>query len=300
MPLEIGGVAFETRAITSSLSGLEPIFGRRLDGIIGGSLFNRYVVELNYERNLMRLYDQRDYRNNGRATSLPISSVDNIPYVTLKLTMPNGKSVTGDFLIDTGGGGMTLHVYKAIIEREKLFEGLATLDETGQGIGGATHRVAARGSLLSIGPHTLRGPIVALSQDPAGARAKAGSIGLIGMEVLRRFKVTFDYSRSVMYLEPNRGIHNSFIYDVTGMRLRAPSPNFSPAFVFSVRDNSPASLAGIRVGDVVEEIDGQQASELKLDELRKRLSQPDRQHKLTLLREGKRVEVKLLTRELLK
>jgi hypothetical protein len=65
--------------------------------MLGGSFMNRYVVELDYEKNLMRLYDPRDYRYDGRGEAFPISFADNIPYVNLKITFPNGKSIGGDF-----------------------------------------------------------------------------------------------------------------------------------------------------------------------------------------------------------
>jgi hypothetical protein len=193
-----------------------------------------------------------------------------------------------------------LSTYIGRLPKDKgLVEGLKTLPETGLGIGGATQRVAARGSSLSIGPYRMPQPTVKFTEDASGQRANPASVGLVGMEVFRKFKVTFDYSAKVIHLEPNSFFNEAFVYDASGLRLRAASPSFSPPTVAGVREASPAQAAGIVRGDVISKLNGRDTATLSLETIREMVHAPDHSHVLTLLRTGKVIEVVLKTREML-
>lgn len=297
--IKVGDSLLSGRLLATPLSPLEPIFGRRLDGILGGNFMMQHVVELDFEDNVMRLHDPSGFRYKGRGAELPFSIVNGIPFVELHISLPNGKSASGAFLIDTGGN-MTVHVHRQVAVDRGLLNALTTLPETGYGIGGgATNRVAARGSVLSLGPYRFKQPIVVFTEDTAGLRSNPASIGLVGMEVLRRFRVYFDYPRSRMYLEPNNNFKAPFVYDASGLRLRATRPSFSPPFVAGVSHSSPASEAGIERGDVLLEIDGRSTTGVNLETIRTLFRQPGKLYKLTFLRGQRKVALNLKTRELL-
>jgi predicted aspartyl protease len=297
--VQVGQGQFKGQLLAAPLSPLEPIFGRPLEGILGGSFMQHYVVELDFKKDVMRLYEPTEFQYVEGGVALPFSLVNGIPFVELEVSLPNGKSARGSFLIDTGGN-MVVHLYKQVAEGAGLLDKLPTLAETGYGIGGgATRRVAARGSTLLVGPYRFSRPIVVFSEDTAGLRANPASIGLIGMEVLRRFKVTFDYSRKRMYLEPNGSFNEPFVYDASGLRLRASRPSFSPPSVSGVLDSSPALEAGIERGDVLLQIDGRSTSGVSLEAIRALLKQPGKTHKLTLARNQKNITTLLRTREML-
>ena len=296
---QVGDVQYTGQLIASPLAHLEPIFGRKLDGILGSEWMKNYVVEMDYIAHKMRLYDPATFSYSGKGTTLPLTLFNGIPFIELEVSLPNKKLLRGSFLVDTAGGLMAVHVYNQVAKREGLLDGLTTLPETGVGIGGATQRVAARGTSLSIGPHRLPRPTVKFTEDPSGLRANPESVGLVGMEVFRKFKGTFDYSRKVVHLEPNKFLNAPFVYDASGLRLRAAAPQFSPPSVSGVRDASPAKDAGILPGDIITKLNGRDTNGLSLEIIRETLHTPDRSHTLTLLRDGKTIEVVLKTREML-
>lgn len=298
--LQVGTLEHRTRLIAAPLAALEPIIGRPLEGILGGDFLRRYSTELDYEQRVMRVYDPADLQPTARMMAVPLTLVGDIPFVDLELSLPNGHSLRGSFLVDTAGGRMGVHVHKVIADRDRLLDGAATVEETGYGIGGATKRLVARGSALTLGPFRLQRPVVAITEDTAGLRANPASVGLVGMEVLGRFTVTFDYARSRMFLARTSRVDEPFIYDASGMVLRAERPSFSTAVVSRVRGGSPADVAGVQSGDVLERIDSQRASALGIERIRTLLQRPHQTYKLTLSRGGKEIECVLETRDLLR
>jgi len=63
---------------------------------------------------------------------------------------------------------------------------------------------------VKLGSFTLKNVAVQLSLDTEGAGASEENDGLIGGEIFRRFKVTLDYSRKRMILEPNKSFNDPY------------------------------------------------------------------------------------------
>lgn len=141
------------------------------------------------------------------------------------------------------------------------------------GISGASHESVARITGLRVGEHELRGIVTSLSARESGGLETDDLAGLIGGDLLRRFHVFFDYGRREMTLEPNAASALPFRYDVSGLRLVSEGDDFMTVKAEFVLANSPAERAGVRVGDVLERVDGTPASGFTLDEVRRHLMQ---------------------------
>jgi predicted aspartyl protease len=294
----VAGARIQTRLVVPDLMPLQPIFGAPVEGILGGDYLRRYVVALDYSTHRMTIHDADAYQPPKRAVGIPMTLVGGIPFIEVSVSLPNGKSVNGSFLVDSGGA-MDLHVHKPIADRIGLVEGLTSLEETGVGMGGASARAVVRGALAHVGQFRMTKPLVAITADPAGLRANAASVGLIGMGLLSKFHVAFDYRRERLWLTANASSGTPNVYDASGVLLRSDPPNFSVPFVSRVRQNSPADVAGVLRGDLIIGIDGRHTKGTPLQHVRTALNQPDRTIRLTLLRGGQTMEVTLKTRELL-
>ena len=91
-----------------------------------------------------------------------------------------------------------------------------------------------------------------------------------------------------MILESNRDISKPEEYDISRMLLIAEGTDFK---IFKVRrtiENSPATVAGLREGDIVSIIDGKPTSNLTLEQVRKMFKQKGRTYRLTVERDGQR------------
>lgn len=297
--IAVGQAEVTTQMAAVSLDGLETIFGRPIDVIAGGDFFGRYVVEFDYQRKRVAFFSRENYQYAERGDSVPIMIYEGIPYTELTVRLQNKKVVRGKFLIDSGAGTVALQIYKALAEKNGWLTGLATVSETAHGIGGASHSLTARATSLEFGRYKLARPMVAFTDDYDPEHTLPGAVGLVGIEVLSRFQLTFDYAGQRLYLAPNSNLHSAFVYDASGLGLRSPPPQFREKTVSKVLEGSSAASAGLQAGDTIIGLDGAGVEDMTLDELRMALYAPGKSHRLRVRRGEQVLTLVLKTRDLL-
>jgi aspartyl protease/PDZ domain-containing protein len=295
---DVGGAFLKDLAVAAmSLTELERAAGRPMDGILGSELFRRWVVRIDYDAKEIRLFEPEgfDYRGDGEV--LPIAFHDEHPYVRATVTLPGRAPFEGEFVVDAGSN-LPLILLPGFLEKNGLRASLPpTLNTYGRGIGGELILPMGRASRLELGRFLLDGPITAFPKS--GTFGRAGKAGNIGSAVLRRFRVTFDYSRRRMILEPGVKFEEPFDYDMSGLQLVSETPTFDVVRVNRVLANSPAADAGIRPADEILTFGGRPSKEIRLADLREMLRQPGRQYSLILRRGAETLAVDLKTRPLL-
>lgn len=296
--LDVGGARLEGQEVTTiSLTSIENAMGHTMDGILGYEFFRRYVVELDYERQLINLYEPASFEYRGSGESLPLTFVNNHPYVHAKVAMPGREPVAGKFVLDTGSN-FPLILLDSFVKENRFAESLTkTLKVTGRGVGGEVAMPVGRTGRLLLGSYLLEQPVTSFPQS--GWFAREGAAGNIGGAILRRFKVTFDYSRSRMHIEPNRRYTEPFEYDMSGLQFITESPSFKTVTILRVLTDSPAADAGLRQGDEIVAIGGRPVTEFKLATLREMLRQPDRRFELQIRRGAETVSAEIRTRRMI-
>ena len=77
--------------------------------------------------------------------------------------------------------------------------------------------------------------------------------------------MTFDYSRQQLWLKPNGRLSGPQPFDASGIEAR---PTEAHEFVIvAIAPDSPASLAGLRVGDLLKQVDGRPARDMNLGQI---------------------------------
>jgi predicted aspartyl protease len=275
--------------------------GRRIDGLLGYGFFKRFVVEIDYAAQHLNLYDPQTYNYTGTGDQIPLSINKGHVFVSATLSLPNGDSVVADLLVDTGfRTGLTLNT-PFVAEHRLLTSVPKKLDFVkAVGVGGEYRIAVARIKSIKLGRYTINAPVVGLSRAESGVLSGGDYAGILGAEILRRFKVIFDYSRRRMIIEPNAHFDQPHEHDKSGLLLRAVGKNFNAFKVFQVIDHSPAAEAGLREGDTLEAVNGIPAANFTLEQLRRNFTQPEgTAYLLRVSREGKLTETKLRLRRLL-
>jgi hypothetical protein len=225
----------------------------------------------------------------------------NVPFARVKIPTEGGKPVEGEFIVDMGAGRFTVILNTPLVESRRLLTlAQKTIEELGaKGVGGNVNLLVGRLPQLQLGRFTFRNPVIYLAQDRKGAFASTEFSGVIGGELLRRFKVIFDYAHKRLYLEPNANLTDAFEYDMSGIRMEAEGENLKTFRVKRVAENSPAFEAGVRQGDLILAVDGKPASELSLSQINQMFKQEGKEHVLEIITGEKTKQVRFNLRRLI-
>jgi len=190
--------------------------------------------------------------------------------------------LTGRFDVDTGSRDV-LSMNSPFVKSHSLLRRYdpTPLTVVGWGAGGASYGKVARAREFRLGEVSVPCPLVALSTQAGGTDAERSVAGVIGNGLLRRFTVTFDYPRQLMYLRRGRGGVRSFDYDRAGMWVNRLNHSF---IVASVMAGGPAQRAGLRKDDLIVSVDGKDTGTLQLAAFR---------HTLESSPAGTKVDLKL-------
>ena len=293
--VEFGAPRVNVIPVADSIAAFE---GRGVDGLLGYDFFQRFVVEIDYASGRISLHEPRSYAYAGRGDAVPLEIDDGHAYVDAELIAPGGARHAGRFLVDTGFRAGLVLAAPFVEERGLRREFPNALSATPMvGVGGESPSDVARAAGLRLGRYRLASPVVTLARAQSGVLSGGGFAGILGADVLRRFKVVFDYSRRRMYVEPAANYADPFGYDESGLLLRTDARGFA---VHKVMGGSPAAGAGLRESDVIEAVDGRAASDYSLEQLRRMFMGPEGSvHELSVRRGDLSLKVTLKLRRMI-
>jgi Aspartyl protease len=215
------------------------------------------------------------------------------------VALQGGPPIEGSFIIDSGAAGALSLQSPFVRKHQMLSPNQRTIPHFVHGIAGQAPEMLVRADTLHLGTFVIVRPDVALSFATRGSTADSSYDGAIGVEVLRRFKLIFDYSRKHVILERTSAGDEPFNADMSGGSLVAAGPDFTVFTVEHVLENSPMFESGVREADVISAIDGRPASEYTLDRLRQMLKKEGQQYLLSVRRGGQELQLKIRLRKLI-
>ncbi len=218
-------------------------------GLIGYDVLSRFVVDLDFDRQVVTLHDPATFRYSGRGQAVPFTLHACIPTVEVRLN----AGCVGRFIVDVGNATvMTVHTEQ--VDACHLFGGRRKeIQHWIGGIGGAIPETVCRLDSVLVGPFGWSQPIVGLTLHHLGTMGSKDVQGNIGTSVLERFRCTFDYAHSLLWLEPGQRFAQPDRYSHSGLYLHRFSGR---VWITAVVRHSPADDAGLKVRDVLKAVDG--------------------------------------------
>jgi hypothetical protein len=295
--LDLGGFQMEMQALPAlAKTNFAAQVGRAYEGTLGEDFFANVVIEIDYARQTVRLYDPAAYQYSGPGRSLPLTFSGGMPVIPGKLSLTGGKMIEGNFAVNTAldaSVSLSEGFAKAHGMRVPRIKTIRSTEQPSDGAGGAA---LARMKIFEIGPYAVAAPLAEFSPrdepDP-------GIAGEIGGGMLRRFTVIFDFPHQRIIFDANSNIREDDRADMSGISVIAGGPGLKRFEVVAVRPGGPGDDAGVRPGDVVAGIDDEPAADLSLADVRALVREPGRQHKLLVERNGQTVTVTIRMRRLL-
>ena len=264
--LKIGSLTIRDQTMTVLDFDAPGVEGVRTDGMIGFEVFRRFVTTFDYANRRLTLTDPKAFEASKAGTPIKFRFYDHLPQVEGSI-----DGVPARFDIDTGSRS-ELDLTKPFVQsthwRDSHPKGVLAV--TGWGVGGPGKSYSVRGRELKLGEMSGVNFIVGLSTQDSGAFSDPNYEGNVGSGYLKRYTVTFDYDRQTMYLKPRADrISDAGAFDRSGMWVNARESGGYQ--IMDVSAAGPAQNAGLRVGDVIDAVDGQLVTEGGLSDFRLRL-----------------------------
>jgi predicted aspartyl protease len=211
--LSVPGARVSNQVIASMAFPTPP--GFEFDGIIGYHFIKQFVIEIDYQKKVMKLYRPRTYRYSGKGEIIPLLLAHRkTPLVFTKIIFEGRAPIETKLELDTGADGTVL-INSPLVKKQALLSAMPqAVQDSVRGAGGQQQRLLGRVKAVQLGHFIFSDSPVALSLDTEGAGASEDNDGVVGGELLRRFKLIIDYSRKRMILERNSSFNDP--YDVEG------------------------------------------------------------------------------------
>jgi hypothetical protein len=239
--------------------------GTPVAGILGYDFFNSFAVEVDFKNRKLLLHDPATFKPKQKWEKLPLLLEGNKPYLQTEIRTA-AATIPVKLIIDTGAGH-ALSLETGSDARLKLPEKKLRA-QLGVGLAGSINGYVGRVPELKLGKYKIQ-QVLASFPDSAEVQAKNTVFrnGNLGLELLRRFKVVFDYPHQRLYLTKQEPLNRPFEYDMCGLDLIAVPPAYRTYKVNGVHENSPAAQAGLEVNDELVAIDLLPATAWTLTEL---------------------------------
>lgn len=281
--------------------------GIPVNGILGYHFFKNHVIEMDYTRQKIYVYAKDHKINRTLQKNFTKDSISlelNKPYV-FKNISNQGITTRSKLLIDSGNSDAVwvFNNEKVKIPLGKT----SIDDFLGRGFNGNIYGKRSRIDSISFGGHLFKDALTNFPDTVSTQSVNFVDhrVGSIGGEILSRFTVVLDYPNQVMYTQPNAAINDPFNFNMSGIEVEhaglewkqeerlalkdgirvyenssgatsstGQASNLKTQFslipvfkILSIRPNSEAEKAGLKIGDRILSINNQKAERLTIQKI---------------------------------
>jgi hypothetical protein len=289
------GIEFtdQTAIVTPESSGLTRMW-EGTEGQVSATFLKHFVTSIDFDNNLITLTEPSAFEYKGGGVEVPLKPLEDGAWgIPGTVVMSDGRRVSLDLMLDLGysdeiqivtGGPHGFDLPEKTIEVSLGF-----------GVQGEIRGHLGRVRSIEIGGYAIDDALAGFV--PAADSAPAYDEAMIGLGLLSRFNIVFDYPGRRMFLEPGRTYSEPYEYDMSGMWLRPARGGYWE--VERVLEGSPAADAGIEAGDSITRINGNPAGDYAFWDLIPMMRQAGDTLQLEILRDGRSREAAIVLRRVI-
>lgn len=261
-------------AFKDDLFSLTRQTGAKINGLIGADFFRNYVVQIDYTNRRLRIYEPKAFTAPKGYSYMPMVCERQKMYIQLSVLETDSARQRIKMLIDTGAE-LTAW-FETLTNKAVSIPQKSVRAKIGEGLSGEITGVYARVQQLCIASFCVRNPIVAFPDSSAihGATTSSNRDGTIGSQLLSRFNLIIDRPGRKFYFKPNENFDKPFVYNIAGIEIVQSDAFLQQPEIISIWPESPAERAGLKVGDIISEIDNQKTYQMTVSETRHYFERP--------------------------
>lgn len=224
---------------------LSEVYGLRVDGIIGYSFFRRYIVTLDYDKQMISVYAPGKYKYPKGGTFLK-PTFASIPIT--KHEVSDERTYLLNVYFDTGAGMCMLFSDQFVKDSNFISKKRKMVSTQVEGLIGKIGMRLTTIKRMKIGPYKFSRVPVHIYDDSLNVLSYPFVSGLMGSDLLRRFNLVINYPEQTFHLTPNTHLKDPFDYSYTGMNYYFIEGKI---VITEVQQGSPAEKAGFIPGDII-------------------------------------------------
>ncbi|WP_347068105.1 aspartyl protease family protein [Flavobacterium sp. WV_118_3] len=197
--IKVGSRTYQSKVYDIQLAG------HGVDGLLGWDNFDGYIVELNYDKNIMVVHSKlpKAVKQNKAVDKFKMKYFNQVFYIEGRITQGR-KTLKDWFMFDTGYQ-KTAVLDNDLLNKSKFPVAEMAVIRTDTLLGIMKNKipvVTSKLESLKIGKHELKNvPAQILTTNKP---VRGANVHILGSDVLKRFNTFFDFQENVVYLLPNQ------------------------------------------------------------------------------------------------
>jgi hypothetical protein len=264
----IEGKNMSAAILSKDVLELSAFAGIQIHGLIGYDFFNSFPVKINFADSTITAFNTQKLPSWRKGTRIPLLIEDKKPYLQANIAFNEGAHLPVKLIVDLGSGH-PLSIENGWNSSNSMPDKYIITANLGIGLNGPINGYMSRVSQMEIGGYQFQQVITAFP-DSCSAINKLVSVkrdGSIGIDLLKRFVVLFDYRQGYLNIKPNYAFKQPFEHDMSGMEYYATGNNYNRIIVCRVEPGSAADRLGIEKNDEILAINLKDISRMTLQEI---------------------------------
>jgi hypothetical protein len=239
--------------------------GMPIHGLLGYDFFNSLAVKISFNDSTITVCRPMDLRPPKKSQRLNIDIQDKKPYLDATVTFAGGKKVSNKLIIDLGAG------HPLSLENQIAKNGLpkkSIVANLGVALNGPISGYIGRIEAIELGKYKLKNVITSFPNDHISAQKfSIERDGNMGIGILKKFDVIFDYAYGALYLKPNKNFNKPYEYDMSGLEYYAAGENLDRLIISRVEPGSAGADIGLKKDDEIVSINFTPVIKMSIEEI---------------------------------
>jgi hypothetical protein len=245
--------------------GLSNFVGMPIHGLLGYDFFSNLAVKVDFSDSTLTVYSPNDERLFKKGERIPITIENHKPYIEATVHLPDGSIKESKLVIDLGAGH-PLSLEKMADAHELPKKCIAA--NLGIGFNGPVTGFISRINEIDIGKYDIKNLISSFPDDDSLQNASGQNRdGNLGIGLLKRFVVVFDYPGNAIYLKPGPNYHDPFEHDMSGLEYYAAGDGFKRIIISRVEPGSAGDKIGLEKDDEIVSINLKPIASMSLEQV---------------------------------